>query len=146
MKHELNIQYDENYKSILNYFEVKEWMEEYYCKYNILFFDNILPPLDRIILTPIIKNVHYLGIAYNQIPYKICLNFVYDMVELEWHNVLLHEMIHIWEYVMGYSGGHGKTFKMKAKEINNIGGWGITTSYKNILENLKYARDRQKDN
>ena len=78
-----------------------------------------------------------------EFPFKIRLNFIYDLNEVEWQNVLLHEMIHIWEYTMGYNGGHGKLFRMKAKEINDIGGWGITCTHKNILENLKYARDRE---
>ena len=69
---------------------------------------------------------------------RIRLNFIYDIVELEWKNVLLHEMIHIWEYTMGYNGGHGKLFKSKMKEINKYG-FGITCKYKNILEDIKYV-------
>ena len=142
---ELKIKYDEKYKSLINYFEIAEWMKCNYLKYNSLFFDNILPPEDMIIFEPIIKNVRYLGCAYNTQPYKIRLNFIYDMIEIEWQNVLLHEMIHIWEYVLGYSGGHGKMFRMKAKEINKFG-WGITCKHKNIIEDIRYAKDRQKSN
>lgn len=148
---ELKLEYYNDYKSLRNYNEVQEWMKNNYLAFNALFFENILPSEDMIIFEPIIKNVRYLGCAYNnklgfpstEFPYKIRLNFIYDLSEVEWQNVLLHEMIHIWEYTMGYKGGHGKLFRNKAKEINEIGGWGITCKHKNILEELKYARDRE---
>lgn len=150
---ELNIQYCNEYKSIKNYFEVQEWMKSNYLTFNALFFDNILPPEDMMIFEPVIKKVNYIGCAYNnslgfpsrEYPFKIRLNFIYDLNETEWQNVLLHEMIHIWQYTMGYASGHGKKFKLKAKEINKIGGWGITIVHKNIIGKLRYAKDR-KDN
>ena len=141
---ELNIEYSEDHKNILNYFEVCNWMKHNYLIFNTLYFDNILPPPEMIIFVPIIKNVKYLGSATNSKnkivsrsdPMKIRLNFNYKIYELEWKNVLLHEMIHIWQYTIGKRGGHGKLFKMKMKEINKFG-WGITTQYKNILEKLE---------
>ena len=136
----LELKYTNDYKSLVNYFEVQEWMKENYIKYNSMFFDNILPPVNKMIFEIVIKKVNYLGMAYNTQPRKIRLNFIYDMVELEWKNVLLHEMIHIWEYTMGYTGGHGKLFKSKMKEINKYG-FGITCKYKNIIEDLKYVGD-----
>lgn len=137
----LELNYTNDHKSLINYFDVVEWMRYNYVIFNTLYFDNILPPDNMIIFEPIIKRVNYLGKAYNsnskfpssKDPMKIRLNFNYNMIELEWKNVLLHEMIHIWEYTMGYKGGHGKNFQRKAKEINKYG-WGITTCYKNILE------------
>ena len=146
---ELEIIYSDDYKMIINYFDVQKWMKDSYIKFNGLYFDNILPPVNRMIFEPIIKGVGYLGCAYNNknkyatetMPFKIRLNFYYDMGTIEWKNVLLHEMIHIWEYTMGYSGGHGKLFKSKMKEINKHG-WGITCEYKNIIGELKNAKDR----
>lgn len=137
----LNLIYSDNYKTLVNYFEVQEWIRTHYAKYNSIFFENILPPVDKIILEPIIKKVGYLGMAYNTMPMKIRINFIYDMVEIEWKNVLLHEMIHIWQYTMGYSGGHGKTFKNKMREINKYG-FGITCVYKKIIEDVKYVGDK----
>ena len=148
----LNVQYCNNYKTLKNYDEVKQWMTNQYSKFNGLYFDNMLPQKDMIIFEPVIKKVSYAGCAYDndvkfpssEFPYKIRLNFIYDMPEIEWQNVLLHEMIHIWQYTCGYEGGHGKTFRMKAKEINSYG-WGITTKYKDILNDIGYARDREKN-
>lgn len=117
--------------------DMKKWMVKNYIKFNYLYFDDILPPVDdeKIILLPIRKKTRYLGIAYRRKPYMIKLNFRYDLPEIEWMNVLLHEMVHIWQYVIGYKGGHGKSFLRKAEEINKYG-WGITTTYKNIIKEL----------
>ena len=106
---ELEIVYSDDYKMIINYFDVQKWMKDNYIKFNGLYFDNILPPVNRMIFEPIIKGVGYLGKAYSNknnyatetMPFKIRLNFYYDMGQIEWKNVLLHEMIHIWEYTMG---------------------------------------------
>lgn len=144
---ELKLEYTDDHKNLINYFEVQDWMRHNYLIFNTLYFDNLLPPADMIIFEPIIKKVNYLGIAYpphgkvvsRGDPMRIRLNFNYIIVELEWKNVLLHEMIHIWEYTMGKVGGHGKMFKMKMNEINKYG-WGITTRYKNILEDVKTWR------
>ena len=141
---ELVLDYSSDYRSLLNYSDVQKWMKYYYIVFNALYFDDILPPTNNmIIFEPVIKKAKYLGCAYNTTPYKIRLNFIYDLIELEWKNVLLHEMVHVWQFVMGYSGGHGKSFKMKAKEINKYG-WNITTTHQNILEELRYAKEKNR--
>ena len=132
------VEYNNERSYVLQRNDMKEWMIKNYTKFNYLYFDDILPPTDekRILLIPIRRNhTQYLGISYNQKPYMIKLNFRYDLPEVEWKNVLLHEMIHIWQYVIGHKGGHGKTFKDKAEEINKYG-WGITSTYKNIIGEL----------
>lgn len=114
----------------------KQWIKENYIMFNALYFNNELPDIDEIKFTAIKRsNVIFLGKAYNSYPFEIKLNFRYHLVEIEWQNVVLHEMVHIWQYINGYEGGHGKTFKKKAKEINKYG-WDITTYYKNILQNI----------
>ncbi len=112
-------------------------MKKWYNYFNRIYFEGILLPEGEpgeeytIELVPIKKSVNYLG----QCRYKnnnhvvLVLNNRYDkMIEIEWQNVLLHEMIHVWQHVMGYKGGHGASFIKKAKEINEFG-WGITTKY-----------------
>lgn len=114
-----------------------EWIRKWYNHFNKIYFEDILPnegnPGDEysIQFLPIRKKVRYLG----QCRYKdnhhivLVLNNHYDwLIEIEWKNVLLHEMIHVWQYIMGYKGGHGVTFKKRAKEINSFG-WGITSKY-----------------
>lgn len=120
--------------------DIINWMSNNYIKFNALYFNNILPPVNdkkRIIFEAVsTKKIKALGIAYPTKPYKIKMNFRYDLPEIEWKNVLLHEMIHIWQFVMEYKDAHGSTFKRKAKTINKDG-WKIRTYYKNILDELK---------
>lgn len=117
--------------------EMKQWMVDHYNKYNWFYFDGILP--EDIICMPINrKNIKFLGCANNN-PYRIRLNFRYDLPEIEWQNVLLHEMVHIWQFVMEYKDVHGISFKKKAKELNKYG-WNITKYHKNIIEKLKDVR------
>lgn len=113
------------------------WMKKWYNYFNKIYFDGVLLPEGSpdeeytIELIPIKKKVGYLG----QCRYRdnnhiiLVLNNRYDkLIEIEWQNVLLHEMIHVWQRLMGYRGGHGTSFVKKAKEINEFG-WGITTTY-----------------
>lgn len=114
-----------------------EWIRKWYNYFNDIYFEGILPPEGdpdieyTINFLPIKKKVHYLG----QCKYRpnhhfiLVLNNDYNwLIEFEWKNVLLHEMIHVWQGMLGYKGGHGKSFQKRAKEINSFG-WGITTKY-----------------
>lgn len=61
--------------------------------------------------------------------YTIKVSEYYDMPEREYHNVLLHEMIH---YYIAYSGvtdtsPHGKVFRKLMGELNECG-WNISVS------------------
>ena len=120
--------------------EMKEWVKDIYNIYNALFFDCILPEPDEgiIFIVTNSKKIKSLGSSYPTRPYKIRINFRYDLSDIEYENILLHEMIHIWQFLMGYSGGHGKTFKRKAKEFNKYG-CNVQVSYKNILIDIKDA-------
>ena len=120
--------------------EMIKWVKERYKVFNMLYFDNILPKPDEgiIFIVTNSKKIKSLGSSYPTRPYKIRINFTYDLTEVEWEDTLLHELIHIWEFLMGYSGGHGKTFKRKAKEINKYG-WNIQGTYKNKLIDIKDA-------
>lgn len=121
----------------------KEWMSHNYNYFNKIYFGGILPQEgapdeeDTIELSPINKKVNYLG-QYrprNGSHVILVLNNDYDwLIEIEWQNVLLHEMVHVWQGVMGYKPGHGASFKKKAMEINSFG-WGITTRYDSFREN-----------
>ena len=133
----------------------KKWIEENYIKFNHCYFNDLLPPIGvgrmHIQLLDINKPVNYLGRAQWHLTspngcdnicnreYSIKINNYYsDLYEVEFQNVLLHEMIHIWQYIMGYKGGHGTSFKKKAKEINEFG-WGITSKYED-----KYIKGNKK--
>lgn len=134
----------------------KKWIEENYIIFNHEYFNDLLPPIGvgrmHIQLLDINKQVSYIGIASwrptspdgdvnicNR-EYKIKINnYFSDLYEVEFQNVLLHEMIHIWQYIIGYKGGHGTSFKKKANEINKFG-WDITTKYED-----KYIKGNKND-
>ena len=116
-----------------------KWVTDNYKKFNSLYFDNLLPDPDgEMIIFDITTDKRYksLGTAYDRKPYMIRINFRYDLPEIEYQDTLLHEMIHIWQYVIGYKGSHGKSFKKKAREINKYG-WNITDKYTNKLIEIK---------
>lgn len=136
------IDYNNDIKFIFCRDEMINWVKENYIKFNALYFDNILPPVEstRIVFEITnTKKIKSLGTSYNQKPYKIRINFRYDLPEIEYQDTLIHEMIHIWQYIMGYTDCHGKHFKTKAKEINKYG-WNICSTYKNKLYELKDVR------
>ena len=120
--------------------EMKEWVKDRYNVYNVLLFDSILPEPDEgiIFIVTNSKKIKSLGSAYPTKPYKIRINFRYDLSEIEWENILLHEMIHIWQFTLGYKCGHRKTFNSKVKEFNKYG-CNVQVSYKNILNDIKDA-------
>ena len=120
--------------------EMKEWVKDRYNLYNALLFDSILPQPDEgiIFIVTNSKKIKSLGSAYPTSPYKIRINFRYDLSEIECDNILLHEMIHIWQFTLGYKCGHGKTFNNKVKEFNKYG-LNIQVNYKNILNDIKDA-------
>ena len=120
--------------------EMKEWVKDRYNVFNGIFFDNILPQPDEgiIFIVTNSKKIKSLGSSYPTRPYKIRINFRYDLSEIEWENILLHEMIHIWQFVLGYKCGHGKTFNSKVKEFNKYG-CNVQVNYKNILNDIKDA-------
>ena len=137
----------------------KEWMETNYNNYNHMYFNDILPQIGigrmTIQLLPVIKQTQYLGQASwkptegytgkkDLINKRFIIkinNYYDDLFEIEWQNVLLHEMIHIWQYITGYKGGHGKSFLNKAKEINEKYGWEITSTYKEkYIKETYYGR------
>lgn len=55
----------------------------------------------------------------------ITISTYYDRPIRDVQNTLLHEMIHYWQYEKSYQLGHGRTFKQKAREINQDG-WFIS--------------------
>lgn len=51
---------------------------------------------------------------------EIKFSTAYNMTDFEVEKVLIHEMIHEWQWVKGYHDHHGYSFKMKAREINAL--------------------------
>lgn len=60
------------------------------------------------------------------IPKEIKISTFLEMDRDRFDKIMLHEMVHIWQYVNGINErekrGHGRTFQQKAKEIGNKAG------------------------
>jgi hypothetical protein len=51
----------------------------------------------------------------------IYISSAWEMSDFEIEKVLIHEMVHAWQWVNGLeSDGHGRYFKMKARQINHV--------------------------
>ena len=114
-----------------------DWIRENYLKYNQIAFGGKLPTDIKFSASKRLKNsagyasyiMHRDSGTISDIGLTIASSF--DNNEDAFLCTLLHEMIHIWQYIIGYKGGHGTSFKKKANEINKFG-WGITTKYEEL--------------
>ena len=91
-------------------------------KLNSEYFSNELP-LPRKIVFKKVKS--YLGqFSYkNDFPdehYWLSFSTSYKMTDFELEKVLIHEMVHVWQWFNKKDLGHGVSFKRKASEINLI--------------------------
>lgn len=50
------------------------------------------------------------------------ITLAYQLLENEWRNTLIHELVHCWQYQIYEWCNHGYSFKMKAREIYNKDG------------------------
>lgn len=143
------------------------WFKTMYSKFNDEFFGGLLPSCtfdtDRST-----KHVAVASCKRKRIPaygfedygngvyvggLKIAFSTYFDnMTEREGEEVLLHEMIHIYQYTQlrwgtwnnrsSYSGAHGYTFINKMDEINKNGGYNITTTNDSKLQVRHNINDR----
>jgi len=101
-------------------------LQKEYDRLNILLFDGELPQI------PLKWNrslrragaVHFIRIKREiEIKYMVISN-VYDFSFKQLESILIHEMIHVWQFhkkLPDYGGYHGHYFKMKMDEINAKG-------------------------
>ena len=68
----------------------------------------------------------------------------WEMTDFEVEKVLIHEMIHEWQWMVGHSDHHGTWFKLKANEINCLTNNKYNISRVTILENNTCLKDAKK--
>ena len=100
-----------------------------YMKFNSLFFNNELPHVNEI---PIKEMRSKRSIARITSREKEILSFSFskhfDFVDRKSaEEVVIHEMIHIWQALRGYGDTHGRSFKIKSMLIENESDYQITT-------------------
>lgn len=110
-------------------------LQELYAQFNAQYFDAILPPceirwsrqLTRAagninVRTRVIKLSHPILIEAFQngtlfpIEYSVC-GVICSSAEEATHEILKHEMIHLWLHVQGLPSGHTHAFRQKARAI-----------------------------
>jgi hypothetical protein len=90
---------------------------------NTIFFQNQLPAPDKI-------NFRFVKKYYGQFEvanpfdwksgYHINFSSAYNFTDFEYEKILIHEMIHVWQWVNNKALGHGHSFKSKAMELNSL--------------------------
>lgn len=146
----------------------KSWIAKNYQKYNKLYFDNVLPDVEFKISrskTSWGRASYYLDTEKNEVtPISIAISNYYDSPEKVKLSVLLHEMIHIYDYfinpnhfvnnntrVKNYDA-HGDWFKNECDRIYKISGIKINTNVtdkeqkksklsENTLNNIKNQKE-----
>ena len=114
----------------------------YFQIYNEIFFENLLNPVS---ISWSKKMTSCAGVfsIYNNIPsIRLSEPLLKFRSITEIKETLLHEMIHAYCHFKKYDmsddlSGHGKYFKMKMKEINDITGFNISV-YHNFIDEVEY--------
>jgi len=134
----------------------KKWISDNYKKFNKMYFNNELPKIK--FRTSSAKS--YLGLAsarYDDITgsttdFSITISNYWDQPEDVKMSTLLHEMIHIKDYVVngkeiylsawskGKRRGHGEFFLKEAKRISDLSGIDITVrATREDMDRSKYS-------
>lgn len=117
---------------------------KYYDYYNERYFNNELP-LNKEDIHIILVNTKacYVGracnITHKKSYYEIQLNKHYldKYYKLEMIDTLIHEMIHIWQFVHhNKKGGHGKDFQFKCAQINKQDNWNLQTQFNGFIDDF----------
>lgn len=103
-------------------------LKKLFVIFNHKYFEGKLPSVD----ITYCKAKSYVGIFYpiknKNNRYTIKITKYYNLPDDVTKSVLIHEMIHLWQCINGYSDIHGKSFKQKMNEINKIGEHKISIS------------------
>ena len=100
-------------------------LQAHFNLFNEKYFNNSLPVVD----IKYCNSKSYVGI-FNPNKNKngrftIKISQYYELPIIEIENTLIHEMIHLWQWVNNYRDVHGSSFIKKMNEINSIGNHNI---------------------
>jgi hypothetical protein len=118
-----------------------------YKNFNHLYFNNELPLPNEVQFKCAKK---FLGQFSWDGAYKkggtctLRMSTAYHLTDLEIEKVIIHEMIHVWQWVHDYRDAHGRTFKLKASIINNKTNYKYSIARCTKLENPVSIKDENK--
>jgi hypothetical protein len=72
------------------------------------------------------------------------MSTAYHLTDFEVEKVIIHEMIHAWQWVHGYRDAHGRTFKLKATLINHKTNHKYSIARCTSIENSISIKDENK--
>ena len=74
----------------------------------------------------------------------IKINKHYNISDNDIEDILVHEMIHLWQYINGYKDWHGYSFIKKMNEINNYGKHNVSITEKRQFEMTNEIKSKMK--
>lgn len=118
-----------------------------FSQLNTIFFQNQLPQPDKINFRFVKKYYGEFEVA-NPFDWKsgYYINFssAYKFTEFEYEKILIHEMIHVWQWFNNKTLGHGSSFKLKARELNMLTNNKYSISTYTQIENSVSLKDINK--
>ena len=93
----------------------------FFKNFNELYFNNELPynfGIEFKFVKKYLGQFHWQGRYENSGTCVIRFSTAWQMTDFEIQKVLIHEMIHMWQWVHNYNDHHGRSFKTKAAIIN----------------------------
>ena len=121
-----------------------EYLEERFDTFNRMCFDGALPRIPiklsrartfvgRLVYRPVRD---WRGRVVRREDFVLRISTCFDLPEAEVEDTLIHEMIHYWIAWKGIqdTSTHGKVFRAKMKEINELHGRHLTISHKSTPE------------
>jgi len=117
-------------------------------KLNKEFFNNALPQPNAIEFHYVKKYLgqfHWDGRYDRRGTCVIRFSTAWEMTDFEVEKVLIHEMIHEWQWTVGHSDHHGPWFKYKANEINRLTNNKYKIARLTSLENNKCLKETRKN-
>lgn len=118
-----------------------------YNNFNQLYFNNELPLPSKVefkFVKKFLGQFSWNGTYKNGGTCILRMSTAYHLTDFEIEKVVIHEMIHAWQWVHGYRDAHGRTFKLKATLINSKTNHKYSIARCTSIENSVSIKDENK--
>ena len=117
-------------------------IEKSFNSLNYMYFNGNLP----MVTIKYCNSKSYMGMFCTQRnkPHIIKINKHYNISDMDIEDILVHEMIHLWQHINGYKDWHGRSFIKKMNEINSYGKHNVTITDKRRLETTNEIKSKMK--
>lgn len=119
-------------------------LENAFNEFNKFYFGGVLPK----VIIKYCNSKGYVGLfcppKYKTELCTIKITKYYEMPNQSIEETLIHEMIHLWQYINGHYDYHGKSFKEMMNKINAIGKHNITVTDKQKYDASIYSGVNEK--